>query len=198
MSKGERTRQAILETALAEATTVGLQGISIGSLARKTSLSKSGLFAHFGSKEELQLEILRTAADRFVEAVVAPALKAERGEPRIRALFEAWLAWEKSRALPGGCPFISTANELDDRPGPLRDYLVESQRRWLGTLARSAELAVTTGHFRSDVDAEQFAHDFYSIILAYHHFARLLRDPDTDGRCRQSFARLLSSSRRDT
>jgi AcrR family transcriptional regulator len=196
MNKGERTRQAILDAALAEATTVGLQAISIGGLARKTSLSKSGLFAHFGSKEDLQLQILQMAADRFVEEIVAPALRERRGEPRIRALFEGWLVWEGSNALPGGCPFISAANEFDDQPGALRDYLVDSQRKWLGTLARAAQLAVDEGHFHADLDPEQFAYDFYSLFLAYHYFARLLRDPDTEGRCRQSFSRLLARSRR--
>jgi AcrR family transcriptional regulator len=196
MNKGEQTRETILDTALAEASTFGLDGISIGGLAKKVELSKSGLFAHFDSKEDLQLQVLRTARERFVESVLAPALTEPRGEPRVRALFKNWLAWSRSSFLPGGCVFIATANELDDRPGPLRDYLVQSQRDWLDALATAARIAVEEGHFRADLDLRQFAYDFYSVILAYHHFGRLLRDPHTGERCRTAFEGLLERSRR--
>ena len=195
MGKGEETRSAILDTALAEASTVGLAGISIGGLARKMELSKSGLFAHFGSKEDLQLQILSTARDRFVETVIAPALRLPRGEPRIRGLFENWLTWSRSSFLPGGCPFIATANELDDVPGPLRDFLVDSQRDWLETLATAARIAVEEGHLAADLDVGQFAYEFYSLILAYHHFERLLEDPQTEQRCRNAFDELIERSR---
>lgn len=191
MSKGRRTRTAILDTALAEASTLGLSGISIGGLARKINLSKSGLFAHFGSKEDLQLEVLATARDRFVETVIAPALRLPRGEPRIRGLFENWIEWSQASFLPGGCPFISTANELDDVPGRLRDFLVQSQRDWLDTLATAARIAVEEAHFDSDLDVEQFAYEFYSLILSYHHFHRLLEDPRTEERCRSAFEQLI-------
>lgn len=195
MTKGRRTRSTILETALAEASTFGLAGISIGGLARKLELSKSGLFAHFGSKESLQLQILATARDRFVEGVVAPALREPRGEPRIRALFERWLDWSRASFLPGGCPFIATANELDDVPGPLRDLLVDLQRDWLATLSTAARIAIEEGHLAADLDADQFAYDFYSLILAYHHFHRLLEDPLTEARCRRAFEQLLERGR---
>ena len=195
MGKGQQTRSAILETALAEASTVGLAGISIGGLARKMELSKSGLFAHFGSKEDLQLQILVTARDRFIEGVIAPALRLPRGEPRIRGLFDNWLTWSKASFLPGGCPFIATANELDDVPGPLRDFLVDSQRDWLGTLATAARIAVEEGHLAADLDVEQFAYEFYSLILAYHHFHRLLEDPLTEERCRRAFDLLIDRGR---
>lgn len=194
MSKGEETRSTILDTALAEASTVGLGGISIGGLAKKVELSKSGLFAHFDSKQDLQLQILATARDRFVATVVAPALKLPRGEPRVRGLFENWLVWSEASFLPGGCPFISTANEVDDVPGPLRDFLAQSQRDWLDTLATAARIAVDEGHFRGDLDVDQFAYDFYSIALAYHHFHRLLEDPATVGRCRNAFESLIERS----
>mgnify|MGYP002624795269 CR=1 FL=1 len=195
MSKGRRTRSAILDTALAEASEAGLAGISIGGLARKRDRSKSGLFAHFGSKEDLQLQILTTARDRFVETVIAPALREPRGEPRIRGLFERWIAWSQASFLPGGCPFIATANELDDVPGPLRDFLVDSQRDWLETLSTAARIAVDEGHLAADLDVGQFAYEFYSLILAYHHFHRLLRDPSTEARCRRAFEELLARSR---
>lgn len=196
MSKGRRTRSAILDTALAEASTLGLAGISIGGLARKINLSKSGLFAHFGSKEDLQLEILATARDRFVETVVAPALRLPRGEPRIRGLFENWLEWSNASFIPGGCPFIATANELDDVPGRLRDFLVQAQRDWLDVLATAARIAVEEGHLDADLDVDQFAYECYSLILSYHHFHRLLEDPHTEERCRRAFDELIARSSR--
>jgi AcrR family transcriptional regulator len=194
VGKGDETREAILGTALAVASARGLNGLSIGSLAREAGLSKSGLFAHFGSKEDLQLAVLRTAVDRFVEAVVTPALRQPRGEPRVRAFFERWLAWERSAYLPGGCPFLAAA-KLDDRPGRVRDYLVGSQRDWLDALATAARIAVVEGHFRDDLDPAQFAYELYSLILAYHQYQRLLADPEADRRCRVAFERLLERSR---
>lgn len=195
MTKGETTRTAILEHAFATASRLGLEGLTIGHLADEVGLSKSGLFAHFRSKEELQLQVLETAVERFVETVVAPALKEPRGEPRVRALFERWMEWEAANFQPGGCIFIATANELDDRPGPLRDRLVAYQRDWLDTLATAARIAVQEGHFRSALDVRQFAYDLYAVILAYHHFSRLLRDPAAEERARRSFEDLLAASR---
>ena len=193
--KGAQTREAILDTALSLASVGGLTGLSIGSLAREVGLSKSGLFAHFGSKEELQIAVLQTAADRFVAEVVTPALRQPRGEPRVRALFAGWLAWESAAFLPGGCPFVAASSELDDRPGPVRDYLVQSQRDWLDALATAARIAVAEGHFRPDLDPVQFAYEMYSTILAFHQFHRLLRDPATEERCRRAFEGLLARSR---
>lgn len=195
MRKGEQTRQGILETALAEVSMAGLSGLSIGGLADKVAMSKSGLFAHFNSKQDLQLQVLQTARQLFIDGVIAPALQQPRGEPRVQAMFDNWLGWSASSYLPGGCPFVSAAVELDDQPGPLRDYLVQSQKDWFDTLATAARIAIEEGHFRSDLDAERFAFDFYSIILAYYHFSRLLNDPETTRRCRRAFADLLGRSR---
>lgn len=195
MSKGDETRAAILERGVAEASRLGLAGLTIGNLAREVGLSKSGLFAHFGSREDLELAVLAAGVDRFVARVVAPAFRAPRGLPRIAALFEGWLAWAQGPELPGGCLFIGLANELDDRPGPLRDRLVAYQRDWIETLATAARIAVAEGHFRADLDCEQFAYDFYSIELAYHHFHRLLDDPDAERRARSAFAELLTLAR---
>lgn len=172
---------------------VGLDGLSIGGVAREVGMSKSGLFAHFDSKEDLQVQVLNTAVDRFVGMVIAPALRQPRGEPRIRAMFENWLAWEEW--MPGGCVFIAAASELDDCPGAPRDALVSSQRDWLDALAHAARIAVQEGHFRDDLDCSQFAYDLYSIILAYQHFHRLLRDPGARDRARQSFESLVASCR---
>lgn len=195
MSKGEQTREAILETALATASTCGLSGLSIGELAKEVGMSKSGLFAHFESKENLQLEVLRTAVAQYIDVVVAPALRKPRGEPRIRALFENWFEWSSNSTLPGGCLFIAAASEFDDQPGPIRDFLAATQRDWLATLSQAARIAVDEGHFRRELDTDQFAHDLYSIILAYHHFSRLLRFPDARGRALRSFEQLIEASR---
>lgn len=195
MGKGEETRNVILGTAMELASTEGLDGLSIGGLAREVGLSKSGLFAHFNSKENLQLQVLETARARFIDMVVTPALKEPRGEPRVGALFENWLEWTKAPFLPGGCLFLATATELDDQPGPLRDALVSAQQDWIGTLERAARIAVDERHFRADLDTEQFAYELYSILLAYHLFRRLLRDPRSENRSRLAFNRLLESSR---
>lgn len=195
MSKGGDTRESILETALAMASQIGLEGLSIGALAGAVGMSKSGVYAHFESKEALQLQILETAVERFIHTVIVPALQEPRGEPRIRSFFHRWLAWSESKYLPGGCLFIASANELDDNPGPLRDRLVAAQQDWLGALSTAARIAVEEGHFRSDLDPAQFAYDFYSVILAYHHFSRLLRDPDSRERVTRAFEELIGLSR---
>jgi len=195
MSKGEETRSAIVGEALSQASRFGLEALSIGGLARRVGMSKSGLFAHFESKEALQLQVLESSVERFVEQVVAPALKEPRGIPRIAAFFERWLAWEHDPMLPGGCVFMQLANELDDRPGPLRDRLVGCQRDWVGALATAARIAVDEGHFRADLDCQQLAYDLYSIMLAYHHFHRLLRDEHAEQRARRAFRTLLDTCR---
>ena len=195
MSKGHETRRQILDHALGVATKEGLEGLTIGRLAQDLRLSKSGLFAHFRGKEELLLQVLETARTRFIEQVVKPGLAAPRGEPRVRALFESWLAWERSSALPGGCPFVAAAVELDDRPGPARDYVVQSQRDWLDVIATAARTGVERGQFRPDFDADQFAYEFHGIMLSYHHVARLLHDPKAEARVRQAFESLLARAR---
>lgn len=195
MAKGEATREAILDRALSMATQTGLEGLTMGSLAKEVKLSKSGLFAHFQSKEQLQLDVLETAVARFIETVMAPALRERRGEPRVRALFDHWLEWEDAPFLPGGCPFVSMATELDDRPGPIRDRLVGYQRDWLQALATAARIAIDEKHFRADLDPAQFAFSLYSIILSYHYYSRLLRDPAAEPLARRAFETLLASSR---
>lgn len=194
-SRGEQTREAILTHALRLATRIGFEGLTIGRLAEDLDMSKSGLFAHFGSKEALQLEVLRMAGARMVDTVVKPALAAPRGEPRVRALFEHWLAWEQSPSLPGGCPFMAASFELDDRPGPVRDFVVQSLRDWMDTMAGAARIAVQEGHFRADVDCEQFAHECQGIGLAFVHASRLLRDPSARARAQSAFDALLSRCR---
>jgi len=195
MRKGDETRTAVLEHALREASRVGLEGLSIGNLARDLGMSKSGLFAHFQSKEALQLQVLEAAAARFMETVVAPALREPRGEPRLRGLFSRWMGWAEACGLPGGCLFAAAAVELDDREGPVREALVRFQLDWMAALARAVRIAVDEGHFRSDVDSDQFAHDLYAIILGYFHASRLLRLPQARARAERAFEALLAAAR---
>src|SRR5262249_29692800 len=152
------------------ATKVGLEGVTIGRLADELGLSKSGLFAHFQSKESLLLSAMEFAAQRFVDGVIKPAFTAPRGEPRVRSLFENWWVWLRKGGLgPGGCFFVAASAELDDRPGPVRDRLVKLQQDWLDTLAQSVRIAIAEGHFRKDADPEQFAYEMYGILLVAHH-----------------------------
>lgn len=195
MSKGEETQERIVERALRLATRDGLAGLTFSRLATELGLSKSGLFAHFGSKEELQLQVLKAAAQHFSETVVIPALGAPRGEARLRALFDRWLAWSGDPEWPGGCIFVASAIELDDQPGPQRDYLVASQDAFLGALAKAARLAVEVGEFRTDLDPDQFAFDLYAIILGFHHAKRLMQNPRAEERTRTAFERLIQASR---
>ena len=195
MAKGDNTRTAILDRGVRLATQVGLEGLTIGRLATELHLSKSGLFAHFRSKEALQIQVLDAAAERFVDEVVKPAVREPRGEPRVRALFDRWLGWARSNSGPGGCLFVAAAAELDDRPGPVRDRLVALQKGWLEMIALVFRTGVTEGVFRTDLDPEEFAHDLYSVMLGFHHAKRLLQDPRAEARAQAAFGRLLAVAR---
>jgi AcrR family transcriptional regulator len=192
MSKGAETREAILDTATRLARTVGLGGITIGTLATSAELSKSGLYAHFRSKESLQLQILEHGRARFVREVLAPALTAPRGEPRVRALFDNWLRWDSQ---DGGCLFVAASSELDDQPGPVRDGVVRCQQDWFDSLTAVFRTAVTEGHFRADADPEQLAFDANGVMLSFHMSNRLLGDPSAAERARRAFEALLDKAR---
>lgn len=196
MSKGEATREAVLEEALLQSSQIGLQGITIGRLADSTGMSKSGLFGHFRSKEQLQLAVLDHAVRRFRRHVVKPALEAPAGIGRLRVIFERWTGWGggSDYALPGGCVFITATYEFDDVPdGPVRDRVVETQSRWIDFLATSYREGVELGELRADLDALDFARDFYGLMLAFHVDLRLLKDPGAEARARRAFHRLLDS-----
>ena len=193
IAKGPATRGRIVEAALKVASVDGLEGISLGRVAADVGMSKSGLFAHFASKEQLQLDVIEAAMAKFAEVVVQPALAQSRGEPRLRALFEHWLTWE--RHLPGGCVFMHAIVELDDHPGPTRDALVASQRQWLATIARAVDLAIAEGHFRRDVEAEQFAFQTYGLVLGFYHARRLLEDPKAESRVRRAFDEMVRAAK---
>lgn len=186
------TRTAVLDEASTLARRVGLAGLTIGSLAGQTGMSKSGLFAHFGSKEALQIDVLEHTAGRFTAEVIRPAVAAPRGEPRVRALFERWVAWD---AAPGGCPFVAAAMELDDQPGPVRERLVRIQRDWFDVIATVAATGVGTGEFRADLDPRQFAQDLTGVMLAFHVTDRLLGDPLAQDRARHALDALLAAAR---
>ncbi len=195
-AKGESTRQRIIERALVLASTVGLEGLTIGDLATDLGLSKSGLFAHFKSKERLQLDVLDAAAAHFSEHVFARAIKAPRGEPRIVAIFENWMRWIGDQEIPGGCVFISSALEWDDREGPVRVALVEWFEALYVGLAKAARIAVDEGHFRPDLDLQQFAGELHGIMLKFHLDSRLLRAERAAKQAQTALERLLADARR--
>jgi AcrR family transcriptional regulator len=194
MSKGEHTRMAILDVALAQASEAGFESLTIGSLAERAGLSKSGLFAHFGSREELQVAAIEAAAARFTETVFVPALKARRGLPRLRALFDNWLDWTARSGLTHGCPMQAAALEYDDRPGPVRDAIVEHFARLERELGRAVELAIGQGHMRADLDVKQFVFDMLGVIFAYYHSTRLLKVDEAGPRARAAFERLIAAA----
>jgi AcrR family transcriptional regulator len=189
MAKGDATRQAILDRAFALSTVVGLSGLSIGRLAEETGLSKSGLFAHFGSKEALDIAVVHEAGRMFVLDVMVPALREPRGEPRVRGLFARWLAWG---GRPGGCFFVAASAELDDRPGPVRDAVAQASKDWIDELATAARIATSEGHFAKGLDPTQFAFEAYSIMLGAHLFVRFLREPGALTRTERALDSLIA------
>ncbi len=191
-TKGEQTRTAILDEALRIASKLGLEGLTIGSLADATGMSKSGLFAHFGSREDLQLAVLEHAAQRYGELVFVPVLKIERGLPRLRGLFERWLDWTIESGLPGGCIMISTAIEYDDRPGPIRDAAIANQHRGNAITQKAVRLAIEEGHLRPETDPEQISFEMLGLVLATHNHRRLLGDKEARKRALTAFEELIT------
>ena len=191
MQKGQQTKLAIIEAALGLSSQIGLEGLSIGVLAEVTQMSKSGVFAHFGSREELQISVIREYFHRFEQEVFYPALQAERGLPRLRALFDNWMK-RVTVELQSGCIFISGAVEFDDRAGPVRDALAHSVQTWLAALDRAVVQARDCGHLRADVDAHQVGFEIHALILALHYEARFLKTPGSIARANQGFNNILA------
>ena len=189
--KGRQTRATILDAALALASHMGLEGLSIGALAEVTQMSKSGVFAHFGSREELQISVIREYHAKFSDEVFAPAMSAARGLPRLRALFDRWFK-RVSIEIDAGCIYISGAVEFDDRPGPVRDALLGMVQTWQNALERAIRIAIDAGHLRPDTDPQQMLFEAHGLILALHHDARFLRRPGADARARAGFENVLS------
>ena len=188
--KGQQTKAAIIDAALGLATQIGLEGLSIGAVAEVMRMSKSGVFAHFGSREELQISVVREYYRRFEDEVFRPALAEPRGLPRVRALFANWMK-RVAVELQSGCIFISGAVEFDDRSGPVRDALARSVSSWQTALRRAVELAQTEGQLMREADAYQIAFEIHGLILALHYEARFLRNPGATEHARRGFAHIL-------
>ena len=190
LHKGQQTKQLIVDAALGLATQVGLEGLSIGAVAELTGMSKSGVFAHFGSREELQISVVREYDQRFSEEIFLPALQAPRGLPRVRALFANWMK-RVAVEIRSGCIFISGAVEFDDRPGPVRDALVSSVKAWMAALRRALLQAQEQGHLRVDADAAQMAFEMHGLILALHYEACFLQSAGALERANTGFENIL-------
>jgi AcrR family transcriptional regulator len=190
MHKGQQTKAAIVDAALGLATQIGLEGLSIGALAEVARMSKSGVFAHFGSREELQLSVVREYHERFEAEVFYPALQAARGLPRLRQLFANWTK-RTSAEIDSGCLYISGAAEFDDRPGPVRDALASSVKTWLAAVYRAVVQARDEGHLSADIDAEQMVFEIHGLILALQYEARFLRSSKSLDRTARGFENIL-------
>src|SRR6187402_504315 len=193
--KGEITRAAIVEAALLAASRDGLEGLTIGTLADSMQMSKSGVFAHFGSREELQLAVLKAYRQRFVDEVLRPAVAGPRGLPRLEAVLERWVEF-LAREMTRGCIMIAGAVEYDDVPGPLRDEMVAIIAGWKRELIKAIRQAVSEGHIKARVDAQQLVFEIYGLMLAMHQDARLLRSADSAKRARAGLRRLIDAVRR--
>ena len=191
MQKGQQTKAIIIEAALGLATQIGLEGLSIGALAEITQMSKSGVFAHFGSREELQISVIREYFTRFEQEIFYPSLQAPRGLPRVEALFANWMK-RVSVEIHSGCIFISGAVEFDDRPGPVRDALASSMQTWLQALYRAVVQAQECGHLSAEADAHQMAFEMHGLILALHYEARFLKNPGSIERANRGFSNILA------
>ena len=192
--KGQQTKAAIVDAALGLASQIGLEGLSIGALAEITGMSKSGVFAHFGSREELQISVIREYHDRFEREVFYPAMQAARGIPRLQAMFDNWMV-QTSNEIDSGCIYISGAVEFDDRSGPVRDALASSVTSWQAAVRRAVEQVQEEGQMLREVDPMQVAFEIHGLILALHYEARFLKVPGAVERARQGFARILERYR---
>lgn len=199
--KGSDTRAQILEAALRTVNQVGLQGLTIGGLAKEVGMSKSGLFAHFNSKENLQLMVLKRAAQQFTEAVLIPSFKEPRGEPRVRAILKNWLSYldedSEDRPSPGNV-LISVSVEVNEQPEVVRQYIQQIQKRLIADLDKAAQIAVKEGHFHKDSDTDLFAWSMYSFVLGYFHSKRMLEDPRAEEHVRRSFEGLIRFSKMES
>ena len=192
--KGRQTKAAIVDAALGLACQIGLEGLSIGALAEVTGMSKSGVFAHFGSREELQMSVIREYHDRFEREVFYPALSHVRGLPRLQSLFNNWMV-RTSAEIDSGCIYISGAVEFDDRPGPVRDALASSVNTWQHALQRSVAQAQAEKQFNASVDPMQVAFEIHGLILALHYEARFMRNAGAADRARKGFADIVARYR---
>ena len=194
MRKGELTRAAILDVALDLASRDGLEGLTIGLLADRMNMSKSGVFAHFGSREDLQIEVLKLYHQQFELEVFYPCMKEPRGLPRLQGMFSRWMK-RVTVEIASGCIYISGAAEYDDRPGAIREELVGMVLAWQDALFRCVQQATDLGHLRAGTDAQQMVFEMYGLVLALHHDARFIKRPGSVERAFAGFERLLRSYR---
>lgn len=190
--KGQQTKAAIVDAALRMASQMGLEGLSIGAVAAIMHMSKSGVFAHFGAREELQISVVREYHHRFEQDVFYPALKSPRGLPRLQAMFANWMKLVAVE-IQSGCIYISGAVAFDDRPGPVRDTLASSVNTWLAAVRRAVLQASAQGHLRADVDSEQMVFEIHGLILALHYEARFLNKPGSIARAQAGFAHIIAT-----
>jgi AcrR family transcriptional regulator len=190
-TKGEETRSQILAAAVQQASASGFESLTIGGLAEKIGMSKSGLFAHFGSKLELQIATLEEAARLYAASVFLPAMKAPRGVKRLRALFENWLTWTQRASLPGGCPVDAATREYIHQPGAMRDAALERQKQLDRELTKAVQLAVETGELDASADPAQIAYDMTGIVLASYRAALVMGPDEAVRRARKAFEQLL-------
>ena len=191
LMKGRQTKAAIVNAALGLASQIGLEGLSIGALAEVTGMSKSGVFAHFGSREELQISVIREYHDQFESEVFYPALSCARGLPRLQSLFDNWMQ-RTTTEIDSGCIYISGAVEFDDRPGSVRDALASSVNTWQNALQRSVAQAQVEKHLTAKADPLQVAFEIHGLILALHYEARFLRNPGAADRARKGFSEIVA------
>ncbi|MBP0627421.1 MULTISPECIES: TetR/AcrR family transcriptional regulator [unclassified Cupriavidus] len=195
MRKGEMTRVAILDAALELSSRDGLEGLTIGLLAERMQMSKSGVFAHFGSREDLQVEVVREYHRRFEQEVFYPSLQEPRGLPRLWSMVRRWME-KRIQEVTTGCIYISGAVEYDDRTGSLvRDELVKSVTIWRAALNRAINQAKEEGHLRADCDPRLMLFEMYSLELGLHHDARFLRLPDSAELAMVALNKLIQSYR---
>src|SRR5438067_510721 len=191
MGNAASTRERILEHGLALMSQSGLEGITLGVLADQVGMSKSGLFAHFRSREAVQIGLLEYMAEFANARVVAPAMKAKPGLPRLKALVKHWFGWAQRAGLPGGCPIAAGLFEFDDREGPVRDQIQKMESEWRNLLTQIVQEAVSIGHLRRGLDVDQFVWELSGIYLGHHAAHRFLRSADADRRARIAFEALL-------
>ena len=192
MAKGSRTRSRILGVAVETACTHGINGLNLQPLADRAGLTKSGLYAHFRSKEALQLATLEHAAGLFQQTVVAPAKTAPPGLPRLRGVFERWLEWPRAAGLPGHCPFFAAAVESDDGDGPVRERLMRLFRDFREVLEQLVASGVRHGHLPAGTVPRQLVHELVALRYAHHWGRDFMRESATTERTATAFAALIA------
>jgi AcrR family transcriptional regulator len=191
MEKSQSTRERILKQGLDLMSQSGLGGVTLGILADKVGMSKSGLFAHFKSKEEVQICLLEHTASVVATHIILPAMSEPEGLPRLQALVQNWFGWTPRAGLPGGCPVAAGMFEYDDIESPVRDKILAMEAEWRGLLTATVEQAVAHGQLREDLDVAQFVWELFGIYLSHHAAQRFLKSPNADQRAQTAFEALL-------